>query len=62
MKPDPTNPNELWAKHGFTIQRIPRRGRSGHHRIVRNAEGLVVLQDAGHERELKWIKLHLETA
>jgi len=59
--PSPNSPNALWAKHGYEIERIPRRGSGGHHRIIRDPRGRVVLQDAAHADELKWINDNIET-
>lgn len=60
MTPRPNTPNGLWAKHGYTIERIPRRGAGKHHRIIRDPEGRVVLQDAGYDGEMDWIRDNLE--
>lgn len=59
-QPHPDSPNAKWARHGYQVERIPRRGSGGHHRIIRDPEGRVVLQDAGHDGELEWIKANLE--
>ena len=37
------------------------RGSGGHHRIIRDPSGRVVLQDAAHADELKWINDNIET-
>lgn len=62
MTPHPDSPNAKWIRHGYWIERIPRRGSGGHHRIIRSPSGQVVLQDASHEEELNWIRDNLEIA
>jgi hypothetical protein len=59
---DPQSPNGLWAKHGYTIKRTPRRSGMGNHRTIRDPEGRVVLEDAGYKGEMEWIAEHLEAA
>lgn len=58
--PRPGSPNALWAKHGFTIEREPRRMGSSKIRTIRNPQGEVVLHDAGLDAELAWIRTHLQ--
>lgn len=60
-----SNPRDLadiWINHGYCVEHIPRRGSGGHHRIIRDPKGRVVLQDAGHAGELEWIKDNLENS
>ena len=61
MKPHPDSPNGLWARHGYTIERLPRALGQGLYRIIRDPKGRVVLQDAGHEGEMEWIRENLES-
>lgn len=61
-KPMPDSPNAHWLRHGYWIERLPRRGAGKHHRIIRAPSGEIVLQDASHEEELAWINQHLEKA
>lgn len=58
--PRPGSPNALWAKHGFTIEREPRRMGSSKIRTIRNPKGEVVLHDAGLVAEMQWIMSNLE--
>lgn len=63
MTTHPDSPNGLWARHGYTIERRPRPPAAmgpGLYRIIRDPEGRVVLQDAGHEGEMEWIRENLE--
>lgn len=62
MTTHPNSPNGLWAKHGYTVERLPRRDHGGHYRIIRDPEGQVVLQDAGYEGEMEWISENLEVS
>lgn len=44
-----------WARHGYRVDIVPRRGSSGQHRIIRAPCGRVVLQDASPAEERRWI-------
>ena len=59
--PHPNSPNALWAKHGYTIERTPRRLGSSKIRSIRNPAGDIVLYDAGLDAELAWILEHLQS-
>ncbi len=57
----PGSPNALWAKHGYTIERQPRRLSGPKIRTIRNPAGEVVLHDVGLDAELAWIREHLQS-
>ena len=56
----PGSPNALWAKHGYTIERKPRRLSGSKIRTIRNPAGEIVLHDVGLDAELAWIRAHLQ--
>ncbi|MFG6159679.1 hypothetical protein ACGTNG_12805 [Halomonas sp. 1390] len=62
MTPHPDSPNAKWARYGYRVERLPRRGAGKHHRIIRAPDGRAVLQDATHAEELDWIRDNLENA
>lgn len=54
------SPNDLWVKHGYTIERRQRSAGGPKVRTIRNPDGDVVLDDAGYDGELEWINDNLE--
>ncbi len=61
MTAQPNSPNALWAKHGFTIERQPRKAGGSKVRTIRNPEGDAILHDAGYDAEMDWINDNLES-
>lgn len=54
--------NSTWARHGYRVNTLPRRGSGGRHRIIRAPDGRVVLQDASPAEERRWIQDNLSRA
>jgi len=56
MTPDPNSPNGCFSRHGYKVEREPRRSGQGYHRTVLDPHGNQVLQRAGYEAEIQFCR------
>lgn len=54
MMPDPNSPNGCYQRHGYTVERTPRKSGAGHHRAIYDQNGQLVLARAGYDAELQF--------
>ncbi|MNM68432.1 hypothetical protein D3C81_799930 [compost metagenome] len=56
--PDPNSPNGCFQRHGYTVERTPRKTGPGYHRAVYDQNGQQVLNRAGYDAELQLCAEH----
>ncbi len=52
--PDPNSPNGCFQRHGYTVERMPRKSGVGHHRAIYDRNGQQVLNRAGYDAEIQF--------
>lgn len=52
--PNPNSPNGCYQRHGYTVERTPRKSGAGFHRAVYDRAGQQVLNRAGYDAELQF--------
>lgn len=52
--PHPNSPNGCYQRHGYTVDRTPRKSGAGHHRAIYDQNGQLVLARAGYDAELQF--------
>ena len=52
--PNPNSPNGCYQRHGYTVERTPRKSGAGHHRAIYDQNGQLVLARAGYDAELQF--------
>ncbi|MCU1758748.1 hypothetical protein NTD84_03305 [Pseudomonas sp. 14P_8.1_Bac3] len=56
--PYPNSPNGCFERHGYTVERTPRRSGVGYHRAIYDRHGQQVLSRAGYDAEIKFCREH----
>jgi hypothetical protein len=52
--PDPNSPNGCYQRHGYTVERTPRKSGSGFNRAIYDHAGQQVLSRAGYDAEMQF--------
>ncbi|AVJ25450.1 hypothetical protein CQ006_04765 [Pseudomonas cedrina] len=52
--PNLNSPNGCYQRHGYTVERTPRKGGAGHHRAIYDQSGQLVLNRAGYDAEIQF--------
>lgn len=52
--PDPNSPNGCFQRHGYTVERTPRKSGAGYHRAIYDQHGQKVLNRAGYDAEMQF--------
>lgn len=52
--PDPNSPNGCYLRHGYKVERAPRKSGAGYHRAIYDQNGQQVLNRAGYDAELQF--------
>ena len=52
--PNPNSPNGCYQRHGYTVERTPRKSGAGQHRAIYDQNGQLVLARAGYDAELQF--------
>ena len=58
MNPQPNSPNGCFQRHGYTVERTPRKTVTGYHRAVYDPNGQQVLNRAGYDAEIQFCADH----
>lgn len=51
---DPNSPNGCFQRHGYNVERTPRKSGAGHHRAIYDRSGQQVLKRAGYDAEIQF--------
>uniref|UniRef100_A0AAU6W692 Uncharacterized protein n=1 Tax=Pseudomonas phage Aurca01 TaxID=3138527 RepID=A0AAU6W692_9VIRU len=54
--PDPNSPNGCFQRHGYTVERRPRKSGAGYHRAIYAQNGQQVLSRAGYDAEIQFCR------
>jgi len=54
--PHPNSPNGCYQRHGYTVERTPRKSGAGHHRAIYDQNGQQVLSRAGYDAEIQFCR------
>ena len=54
--PDTNSPNGCYQRHGYTVERTPRKSGTGHHRAIYDQHGQQVLNRAGYNAEIQFCR------
>jgi hypothetical protein len=54
--PNPNSPNGCYQRHGYTVERTPRKSGFGFHRAIYDQNGQQVLIRAGYDAEIQFCR------
>jgi hypothetical protein len=54
--PNQNSPNGCYQRHGYTVERTPRKSGAGHHRAIYDQNGQQVLSRAGYDAEIQFCR------